>query len=69
MEDVSKGKRVKQNNGKTTAVSAKRDVATLIPFLTPECLAPPKMPTKQEMDKILLELRKQALLQEYIGDS
>jgi pre-mRNA-splicing factor ISY1 len=32
-------------------------------------LAPPKLPTKAEMENILLELRKRALLEEYIGDS
>ncbi|KAG8808220.1 NineTeen Complex (NTC) component [Serendipita sp. 399] len=46
------------------------DSATsFIPFLTPEQLAPPKLPTKQEMDTILLELRKRTLLQEYLGDA
>lgn len=43
------------------------NITTLIPFLTPEHLAMPKLLTKQEMDKVLLGLRKQALLQEYIG--
>jgi len=66
MEDVSNTKRVKQNNGQAAAVPAQRDITSLIPFLTPEHLSPPKMPTKQEMDAILLELRKQALLQEYL---
>jgi pre-mRNA-splicing factor ISY1 len=65
MEDASKSKRVKQNNGQAAAVPAQRNITSLIPFLTPEHLAPPKMPTKQEMDAILLGLRKQALLQEY----
>jgi pre-mRNA-splicing factor ISY1 len=63
MEDGSKSKRAKQNNGQGAA--AQRDITSLIPFLTPEHLAAPKMPTRQEMDAILLELRKQALLQEY----
>lgn len=44
-----------------------KDVSRLIPFLTPEHVGMPKLPTKQEMDGVLLELRKQALLQEYIG--
>jgi len=40
-----------------------------IPFLTPEHLQPPKMPTKEELDVVLLDLRKQALLEEYLGDT
>jgi len=43
------------------------NITTLIPFLTPEHIAMPKLPTKEEMDNVLLGLRKQALLQEYIG--
>ncbi|KAG8850410.1 NineTeen Complex (NTC) component [Serendipita sp. 411] len=43
--------------------------SSFIPFLTPEQLAPPKLPTKEEMETILLELRKRTLLQEYLGDA
>ncbi|KAL0564050.1 NineTeen Complex (NTC) component [Marasmius crinis-equi] len=43
--------------------------ATYIPFLEPEILMPPKMPTRQEMEDLLLELRKRALVEEYFGDS
>ncbi|KAH7908540.1 Isy1-like splicing factor [Hygrophoropsis aurantiaca] len=39
-----------------------------ISFLSPEDLLPPKLPTRQEMEAILLNLRKQALVQEYFGD-
>ncbi|PVF99947.1 Isy1-like splicing factor [Serendipita vermifera] len=53
----------------TNASSAYKQVASMIPFLTPEHLAPPKLPSKQEMDQVLLGLRKQALLQEYIGEA
>jgi len=45
--------------------SKERGITTLIPFLTPEHIAMPKMLSKQEMDSVLLGLRKQALLQEY----
>lgn len=45
------------------------DINRHIPFLTPEHLQPPKMPTKEELDGVLLSLRKQVLLQEYLGDT
>jgi pre-mRNA-splicing factor ISY1 len=45
------------------------DVNRHIPFLTPEHLQPPKMPTKEELDSVLLDLRKQVLLEEYLGDT
>jgi pre-mRNA-splicing factor ISY1 len=56
-------------NGAPAANAAKGqlDVSAMIPFLTAEHLAQPKMPTKEEMDAILLDLRKRALLQEYVG--
>ena len=38
-----------------------------IPFLTPADLAPPKLPTKAEMEEVLLAVRKKALLEEFIG--
>ena len=43
--------------------------ASYIPFLSPEDLLQPKMPTRQEMDQVLLELRKKALVEEYFGNS
>ncbi|KAI0372387.1 Isy1-like splicing factor [Pilatotrama ljubarskyi] len=46
---------------------AKR-TAAYIPVLTPEILLPPKLPTREEMEKFLLELRKKALVEEYFGD-
>lgn len=45
------------------------DVNRHIPFLTPEHLQPPKMPTKEELDRVLLDLRKQALMEEYLADT
>jgi pre-mRNA-splicing factor ISY1 len=41
--------------------------AAYIPFLTTEDLIPPKMPTREEMETVLLGLRKQALVEEYFG--
>lgn len=43
--------------------------ATFIPFLRPEDLVPPKMPTRDEISQVLLALRKKALVDEYFGDS
>lgn len=45
------------------------DINRHIPFLNPEHLQPPKMPTKEELDRVLLGLRKQVLLEEYLGDT
>lgn len=42
--------------------------AAYITFLDPDHLLPPKMPTRDEMEGILLELRKKALVEEYFGD-
>jgi pre-mRNA-splicing factor ISY1 len=41
--------------------------AAYIPFLTEEMLKPPKMPTRDEMETVLLGLRKKALVEEYFG--
>ena len=45
-----------------------RAAAAHIPFLTPEMLIPPKMPTSEELEKVLLDLRKKALVEEYFGN-
>ena len=45
-----------------------RAAAAHIPFLTPEMLMPPKMPKTEEMEKVLLDLRKKALVEEYFGN-
>jgi pre-mRNA-splicing factor ISY1 len=42
--------------------------AAYISFLQPDDLLPPKMPTRQEMEGVLLELRKKALVAEYFGE-
>ncbi|KAI0767319.1 pre-mRNA-splicing factor ISY1 [Fomes fomentarius] len=46
---------------------AKR-TAAYIPILSPEILVPPKLPTREEMEAYLLELRKKALVEEYFGN-
>ncbi|KAI0752862.1 Isy1-domain-containing protein [Daedaleopsis nitida] len=46
---------------------AKR-TAAYIPILSPEMLMPPKLPTREEMEAFLLELRKKALVEEYFGN-
>lgn len=45
-----------------------RAAAAYIPFLTAEMLMPPKMPTTEEIEKVLLNLKKKALVDEYFGD-
>ncbi|KAI0703018.1 Isy1-like splicing factor [Cytidiella melzeri] len=49
------------------ALQYARTTAAYIPFLSTEDLIPPKMPTHQEMEKFLLDLRKRALVEEYFG--
>ena len=58
---------VDANEDSPAAVHA-RAAAAYIPFLTPEMLMPPKMPTTGEMEKVLLELQKKALVEEYFGN-
>ena len=43
--------------------------AAYIPFLDIEHLLPPKLPTHDEMEGVLLALRKKALVEEYFGDA
>lgn len=45
-----------------------RAAAAFITFLTPENLLPPKLPTREEMEHVLLNLRKKALVEEYFGN-
>jgi pre-mRNA-splicing factor ISY1 len=46
---------------------AARAAAAFIPFLTSEDLLPPKLPSRDEIEAVLLGLRKQALMSEYFG--
>jgi len=55
-------------NGDSPAAAHARAAAAYIPFLTPEMLMPPKMPTTEEMEKVLLDLQKKALVEEYFGN-
>lgn len=48
-------------------MAAARAAASFIPFLSPEALLPPAMPTKAEMDAVMLNLYKQKLSQEVLG--
>ena len=51
-----------------TTLAHARAAAAHIPFLSVESLLPPKIPTKEEMEGVLLELRKRALVEEYFGN-
>jgi len=55
-------------NEDSPAAAHARAAAAYIPFLTPGMLMPPKMPTTEEMEKVLLDLRKKALVEEYFGN-
>ncbi|TRM63937.1 Isy1-like splicing factor [Schizophyllum amplum] len=41
--------------------------ASYIPFLTTESLLPPTLPSRTDMEELLLDLRKKALVEEYFG--
>ena len=49
-----------QGDATATALVHAHAAAAYIPFLSVESLLPPKMPTKEEMEGVLLELRKRA---------
>lgn len=42
--------------------------AAYLGFLSPDDLMPPTLPTREEMEGVLLALRKQALVEEYFGE-
>lgn len=51
-----------------TMLQSARAAAAFIPFLSPDELMPPKLPSPEEIEGVLLGLRKQALVQEYFGE-
>jgi len=57
-----------QVDAAATTLAHARAAAAHIPFLSVESLLPPKIPTKEEMEGVLLELRKRALVEEYFGN-
>jgi pre-mRNA-splicing factor ISY1 len=79
-DDTAKRSRKEQNgdaktkpNASTTTTSETamlyaRTVAGHVAFLDVESLLPPKLPTREEMEGVLLALRKRALVEEYFGD-
>lgn len=50
------------------ALQSARAAAAYIPFLSPDELLPPKLPSREEMETVLLGLRKKALVEEYFGE-
>jgi pre-mRNA-splicing factor ISY1 len=56
------------SNAETARIHAQA-AAAYITFLDVEHLLPPKLPTHDEMEGVLLALRKKALLEEYLGDA
>ena len=57
-----------QADAAATAFAHARAAAAYIPFLSVESLVPPKIPTKGEMEGVLIELRKRTLVEEYFGN-
>ncbi|TFK32168.1 Isy1-like splicing factor [Crucibulum laeve] len=56
-------------NDSDTVRAHAQAAAAYIPFLQPEHLLPPELPTRGEMETVLLALRKKALVEEYFGDA
>jgi pre-mRNA-splicing factor ISY1 len=56
-------------NTSDTVLQNARAAAAYIPFLDVDNLLPPKMPTREEMEQVLLRIRKQMLMEEYFGDN
>ncbi|KAG8747568.1 NineTeen Complex (NTC) component [Ceratobasidium sp. 414] len=54
------------DNGDANSTSASHP--PMLSVLSPADLQHPKMPTKEEMEGVLLALRKRALLEQYLGD-
>ncbi|THH09002.1 hypothetical protein EW145_g2320 [Phellinidium pouzarii] len=66
-KQLKDGNTISQVDGDVMMQSA-RAAAAFIPFLSPVDLLPPKLPTKDEMEGVLLGLRKKALVNEYFGE-
>jgi len=77
VEEIKKSKTTSNDGDAVTRQFATADLARTnaqaatfyIPFLNVEHLLPPKLPSHEEMENILLTLRKAALVEEYFGDS
>ncbi|KAH9836186.1 pre-mRNA-splicing factor ISY1 [Rhodofomes roseus] len=54
-------------NQREAAMAFAHATAAFVPFLSTEELLPPKMPSREEMETFLLDLRKKALVEEYFG--
>jgi len=70
--DDSEPMEVDQPSSDSQTQDPQRAAADLLvsyaPFFSPEELMQPKLPTRSEMEGVLLELRKRAVLDEYFGD-
>ncbi|KAL5514610.1 hypothetical protein ACEPAG_1926 [Sanghuangporus baumii] len=56
------------DSSQAAALQSAQLAAAFIPFLAPEDLLPPKLPSKEEMENVLLELKKKKLVEEYFGE-
>jgi pre-mRNA-splicing factor ISY1 len=59
---------IASNGGADSIRSHANAAAAYLGFLSPEDLLPPTLPTRGEMEGVLLALRKQALVEEYFGE-
>ncbi|TFK52864.1 pre-mRNA-splicing factor ISY1 [Heliocybe sulcata] len=55
------------SDDRTQLETMAKAAVSYIPFLSPEHLLPPKIPGREEMEKILLDVRKRAVMEEYFG--
>ena len=68
MEDGTKTNGADDAHADPDALKRARAGAAFIPLLSTEDLLPPNLPTKAEIEGVLLDLRKKALVTEYFGD-
>jgi pre-mRNA-splicing factor ISY1 len=67
-DGTSKADVIPSNGGADSIRSHANAAAAYLGFLSPEDLLPPTLPTRGEMEGVLLALRKQALVEEYFGE-
>jgi len=67
-DGTAKADVIPSNGGADSIRSHANAAAAYLGFLSPEDLLPPTLPTREEMEGVLLALRKQALVEEYFGE-
>jgi pre-mRNA-splicing factor ISY1 len=67
-DGAAKADVIPSNGGADSIRTHASAAAAYLGFLSPDDLMPPTLPTREEMEGVLLALRKQALVEEYFGE-